>query len=489
MTRKPNEIKRILITGATGYVGSRLVRVLTSYDYRIRCMARRIESLDLPADSNCETVAADLLDRATLSPALDGVHTAFYLVHSLTGGGDFAKLDRHAAQNFAYAAKQAGVHRIIYLGGLGCGPDLSPHLASRQEVGCILADSGIDTIEFRASIIIGSGSISFEMIRSLVEKLPVMVTPHWVRTQAQPISINDVIAYLLEAIELPLEGSRTFEIGGPERVSYDGIMREYARQRGLRRWMIPVPVLTPYLSSLWLRFVTPLYVKIGRALIEGIKNPTVVNDSAAADVFSVQPVNVRKAIAAELRAEDDEFEKFSAVEINTSETAHQQHLCFRRHWRIIDMYWTDVSVAPDKIFKVIRHIGDPESGFFSNSLWTLRKAIDALLGGPGFRKSTCDTDDLKVGNIIDFWRVEARAPNRLMRLKVEMKVPGPAWLQFETCPNSNGTTLYQTAIFDPRGLFGLCYWYALYPLHRIIFRQMLKNIAKRSTQLDKARPV
>jgi uncharacterized protein YbjT (DUF2867 family) len=249
-------------------------------------------------------VQGDVLNRESLYSGLMGIHTAFYLVHSMASGDDFAEVDRRAAQNLATIARESGVKRIIYLGGLGGDEDLSPHLASRHEVGRILRDSGIPTIEFRASIIIGSGSLSFEMIRSLVEKLPIMITPRWVQTQAQPIAIEDVIAYLAEAIEVPLEHSKVFEIGGPDRISYKGSMKEYAQQRGLRRLMIPVPVLTPYLSSLWLGLVTPLYVRIGRTLIESIKNPTVVDDCTALDYFAVRPRGIKIAIKQALEKED-----------------------------------------------------------------------------------------------------------------------------------------------------------------------------------------
>jgi uncharacterized protein YbjT (DUF2867 family) len=443
-------------------------------------MARRPEALGITEGADVEVVGGDVLDPASLAIALKDIDTAFYLIHSMKGEGHFAELDRRAAQNFAAAAKEAGVQRIIYLGGLGAGSNLSPHLASRQEVGRILADSGIPTIEFRASVIIGSGSISFEMIRSLVEKLPVMVTPHWVRCQAQPIGIDDVIAYLAAAIEMPLEASRIFEIGGPQRVSYDGIMREYARQRGLRRWMIPVPVLTPYLSSLWLRFVTPLYVKIGRALIEGIKNPTIVSDTAAKDFFDIQPVNVRDAIATALQAEDQTFAGFRAADVDTRAAADKQRLCFRSGWRIVDMYWTDLPVGPAKAFEPVRHIGGASGWHFANGLWTLRKLLDALVGGPGFRASDRDPENVTCGDVIDFWRVEAVEPDGLLRLRAEMKLPGRAWLQFEVVPSDCGSTLYQTAVFDPRGLGGLLYWYACYPLHRVLFRGMLNAIGKRA---------
>jgi uncharacterized protein YbjT (DUF2867 family) len=396
----------------------------------------------------------------------------------MAGEGDFIELDRTAAQNFAAAAKEADIKRIIYLGGLGKG-DLSPHLASRQEVGKILRNSGIPTIEFRASIIIGSGSISFEMIRALVEKLPIMVTPRWVRTLAQPISIKDIIQYLLEAIEIPLKKSSIFEIGGPDKVSYQNIMKEYARQRRLHRLMIPVPLLTPYLSSLWLKFVTPLYVRIGRKLIEGVRNPTIVNDAAAFQVFSVRPKKISDAIKDTLELEEKEFITFRASAECFEAKESVQHRVFHRGSRIFDIYSIDTPCSCEQAFKPIRHIGGKVGWYYGNWMWQLRGLIDKMLGGVGMRLRCRDTEKLKPGDIIDFWRVETYEPNRSLRLRAEMKLPGKAWLQFEVYPDNKGAIVYQTAIFKPLGLAGLIYWYGLYPLHRFIFVRMLKNLTKR----------
>ena len=298
-----NDMKLILVTGATGYVGRQLVKALKISRHRVRCLARQPDALCCYSADMTEVVQGDVLNRESLYPGLTGVHTAFYLVHSMASEGDFSERDRRAAQNFAAVARQADMKRIIYLGGLGGGENLSPHLASRQEVGRVLRDSGIPTIEFRASIIIGGGSLSFEMIRALVEKLPIMITPRWVQTLAQPVAIADVVAYLLEAIDIPISQSKVFEIGGSDQVSYQGIMKEYAQQRGLRRLMIRVPVLTPYLSSLWLGLVTPLYVRIGRTLIESIKNPTIVSDYAALEYFAVRPRGIKDAVKQALEIE------------------------------------------------------------------------------------------------------------------------------------------------------------------------------------------
>ncbi len=295
--------KPILLTGATGYVGSQLLPALTTEGYGVRCLVRNAARLGGYSHSDVEVVEGDLLDEPLVAQTLEGIDAAYFLVHSMGGEGEFAERDRQIAQAFAHHAAQAGVKRIVYLGGLGSGTLLSRHLASRQEVGEILRQSGVLTVEFRASIIIGAGSISFEMIRTLVDRLPIMVAPRWVRTLAQPIAIDDVITYLLTGLQIQLDRSTIFEIGGPDRLSYLDLLREYARQRGLRRIILPVPVLTPWLSSLWLGLVTPLQARIGRRLIEGVRNESVVNDPSSLALFAVRPRGVRKAIAEALRSD------------------------------------------------------------------------------------------------------------------------------------------------------------------------------------------
>lgn len=288
----------MLLTGATGYVGNRLLPLLEERGVGVRCLARSPEKLAGEVTSSTDVVGGDVLDRDSLAAALSGVETAYYLVHLMGSAGDFEESDRHAAENFGSAARDAGVRRIIFLGGLGddADPDLSPHLRSRHEVGRILRDSGVQTIEYRASVVIGSGSLSFELIRTLTNRLPVMICPRWLSTPTQPIAIDDVLSYLLAALDLPDAESRVYEIGGADVVTYGDLIREYGRQRGLRRWLISVPVLTPYLSSLWLGLVTPATANIGRHLIEGLKNPTIVRDASAAEAFEIQPVGIRDAI-------------------------------------------------------------------------------------------------------------------------------------------------------------------------------------------------
>jgi nucleoside-diphosphate-sugar epimerase len=393
--------------------------------------------------------------------------------------GQFEKEDRQAARNFADAACDQGVQRIIYLGGLGNQDQaLSAHLRSRHEVADILRSSGVPTIEFRASIVIGSGSLSFEMIRALVQRLPVMICPRWVEVKAQPIAVEDVIAYLTEALELPLEQAAVFEIGGPDQVSYGEIMQEYARQCGLRRWMIPVPFLTPRLSSLWLGLVTPIYARIGRKLIDSMKNPTLVCDPSALTTFGIKPKGLREAIERALHNENQEFAQTFWSDALSSGGKTISWGGVRFGTRLVDSRTINVLVPPALAFAPIQRIGGSNGWYFANFLWWFRGFLDLLVGGVGLRRGRRDPHTLAAGDTLDFWRVESFEPNRRLSLVAEMKVPGRAWLQFEVESNSLGSVIRQTAIFDPAGLAGLLYWYTLYPVHYYIFKGMLHKIAE-----------
>jgi uncharacterized protein YbjT (DUF2867 family) len=468
----------VLLTGASGYIGGRLLKALEAAGRPVRCLARHPEFLVSRVSSSTEVVQADCLDRTSLALALEGVDTAYYLVHSMGSSGQFEDEDRQAARNFADAAREQGVRRIIYLGGLGNQDQaLSAHLRSRHEVADILRGSGVPTIEFRASIVIGSGSLSFEMIRALVQRLPVMICPQWVETKAQPIAIEDVVAYLVAALELGLEGSAVFEIGGPDQVSYGEIMQEYARQCGLRRWMIPVPVLTPRLSSLWLGLVTPIYARVGRKLIESMRNPTLVFDRSALTTFGIKPKGLRESIERALHHENREFALTFWSDALSSGGKTQSWGGVRFGTRLVDSRTIQVSVPPALAFAPIQRIGGSNGWYFATFLWQVRGFFDLLIGGVGLRRGRRDPHAVATGDALDFWRVESFEPNRLLRLVAEMKVPGRAWLQFEVEPNSRGAVIRQTAIFDPAGLAGLFYWYALYPIHYCIFNGMLHEIA------------
>jgi len=467
----------VLLTGATGYVGGRLLHVLERGGVPVRCVVRDPGRLASRVAESTEVVAGDALDAASLVPALRGVDTAYYLIHSMGVPGDFERLDRRAAENFASAAGRAGVRRIIYLGGLGSGAELSSHLRSRQEVGRILRSSGVPTVELRASIVIGSGSLSFEMVRALVEKLPVMVTPKWVDQPAQPIAIEDLVAYLDEARTLPIDSGVVYEIGGADRVSYRDIMLEYARQRGLRRRMLRVPVLTPRLSSLWLGLVTPVYARVGRKLLDGVRNPTVVEDDRARRDFRVRPRGISEAIARALENEDRRCAETRWSDAVSSGRAGPPDEAALASSRIVDTRARSVPVAPELAFAPIRRIGGDVGWYWGDPLWRLRGFIDLLIGGVGMRRGRRDPESLAAGEPLDFWRVEAFEPPTLLRLRAEMKLPGRAWLQFEVSPDGDGSRIRQTAIFDPAGFGGRLYWYALLPIHRPIFDRMLARIA------------
>lgn len=469
----------ILLTGATGYVGGRLLPLLVEAGWRVRCLARQPERLACRVPSGVEVVPGDVLDAASLVLAMQGVEAAYYLVHSMGATGDFETQDRIAADHFAAAACAAGVRRIIYLGGLGeDDAGLSAHLRSRHEVGERLRAHGVPVVELRASIIIGSGSLSFEMIRALVERLPVMVTPRWVRVKAQPIAIGDVLHYLREALTAET-GDRhlTIQIGGPDQVSYGELMREYALQRGLRRWMIPVPLLTPRLSSLWLGLVTPLYARVGRKLIDSLRHPTVVRNDDAMRMFPIRPVGLREAIASALRNEDSAFAQTRWSDALSAAGESRQWGGARFGNRLVDSRSVLVASPLSVVFAAVERIGGATGWYYANWLWTLRGWLDLLAGGVGMRRGRRDPQRLVVGDTLDCWRVECIEPGKRLRLAAEMKLPGRAWLEFELQSLDGGTKLRQTATFDPLGLMGLTYWYAVWPLHQLVFAGMLRGVA------------
>jgi uncharacterized protein YbjT (DUF2867 family) len=473
---------RVLLTGATGYIGGRLLAELERRGVRLRCFVRRPEALHGRAAPSTEIVTGDALDPAAVAQAFDGVGAAYYLIHSM-GSEDFAARDRESARIFGEAARAAGVRRIVYLGGLGeAAGGLSEHLRSRQETGDVLRESGVPVVELRASIVLGSGSLSFEMIRALVERLPVMICPRWVAVEAQPIAVEDVVAYLAAALDLPNGAERIYEIGGPDRVTYGDLMREYARQRGLRRLLIPVPLLTPRLSSLWLGLVTPVYARVGRKLVESLRNPTIVRDPAALAAFPVRSRGVREAIARALANEDEAFARTRWSDAVSSAGLTERYGGDLVGTRLIDSRAAFVSVPPAAAFAPIRRIGGNAGWYYGVFLWRLRGFLDLLVGGVGLRRGRRRADEIGPGDTLDFWRVEKFEPDRLLRLRAEMRVPGRAWLQFETAPVPGGTEITQTAIFDAAGLFGLLYWYALYPLHRFVFAGMLREIARRARE-------
>jgi uncharacterized protein YbjT (DUF2867 family) len=474
--------KKILLTGATGYVGGRLLRTLEDEGYPLSCLARQSVYLKSRVKDTTEVIEADVLDKSSLDKAFQGIHTAYYLIHSMGSSSGFEEADRQAAVNFSQAALVSGVKKIVYLGGLGDSDEnLSPHLKSRQEVGKILRKSGVITIELRASIVLGSGSLSFEMVRSLTEKLPVMITPKWVDVLAQPIGIDDLVFYLKECLNLEFQESMVFEIGGADKLTYKDLMKEYARQRKLKRFMIQVPVLTPRLSSLWLGLVTPVYARVGRKLIDSIYHPTVVKNREAEKYFSIQPKNASESIALAFRNEDREFAETrwsDALSATVSQTDSKMSL--RLGSRLLDSRQVFVPCKPEQAFKPISKIGGSNGWYAFNWLWQLRGLIDLLLGGVGMRRGRPGKRELRAGDTLDFWRVEKFESPLYLKLFAEMKLPGKAWLEFEVQALENGSMIRQTAVFYPSGLAGIAYWYMIYPLHALVFKYMLRGIARKA---------
>lgn len=471
-----------LVTGATGYIGGRLVPLLLDRGWSVRCLVRdRARLAGREWASAVRIVQGDVADVAALDESLRDVSVAYYLVHSMAASGDFRRRDTAAAQVFAAAAARAGVATIVYLGGLGDPlSDLSEHLRSRQETGVALRSSGVPVTEFRAAIVVGAGSISFEMIRYLTERLPVMVCPRWVYTRVQPIAVRDVLAYLADAPVTPAASGRVVEIGGTDVLTYGEMMLGYARVRGLRRRLLPVPVLTPHLSSYWVHLVTPIPSAIAGPLIEGLRNEVVVRGSTARQLFpDVHPLGYEAALR----------EALTGVEEGQVETAWSDALASSQGDRrpvelateaglISERRRLTVDAAPEEVFRTFAAIGGERGYPYGGAAWRARGAMDRLVGGVGLRRGRRDPLRLRPGDALDFWRVEEVTPGRLLRMRAEMKVPGRAWLQFEALPLPDGRTqLVQTAFFAPRGVPGLAYWYGLYPAHGLIFSGMIRRLA------------
>ncbi|PIR21178.1 MAG: NAD(P)-dependent oxidoreductase [Deltaproteobacteria bacterium CG11_big_fil_rev_8_21_14_0_20_47_16] len=477
----------ILVTGATGYIGGRLVPRLLTAGHSVRCLARNPDILlDRPwskESHHLKVVTGDLLKPDTLVDAMSGIDVAYYLVHSMMAGeSSFEEHDRRAAENFARAAHQAGVKKIIYLGALGSDTNeqrLSHHLKSRQEVGDILRLSGIPVTEFRAAIIIGSGSVSFEIIRYLVDRLPVMLCPKWVLSRCQPIAVRDVLTYLVSAADEPKCDGKILEIGGKNVLTYHDVMLGYAKVQGLRRFLISVPVLTPRLSSYWIDLITPIPASIARPLVEGLKNDVVVRNDEARKIFPFEPMSYESAVRLALdRVQQGNIETiWSGTESSIVRTP-SQHMSVREGM-IAEERHLPIHASPQKVFSIVSRLGGQFGWLYANWAWKLRGVMDRLVGGVGMRRGRRDPNSLRRGDAVDFWRVETIKENSLLRLRAEMKLPGEAWLQFKIDAdpeNSRRCYLTQTAFFEPRGLMGTLYWYLLYPVHRIIFSKLSVRI-------------
>ena len=476
--------RRILVTGATGYIGGRLVPELLDAGYAVRCLARSPAKLEgRPWSDRVETVAGDVTDPASVAAAMDGVDAAYYLVHAMGATREFAERDRYAAQVFRDAAADAGLAQIVYLGGLGDDDTgLSEHLSSRHDVGAVLAEGPVPVTELRAAVIIGSGSASFEMLRHLTDVLPAMITPRWVRTRCQPIAIRDVLAYLVGVLGEAGALGRVLEIGGPDVVTYEEMMQLYARVAGLRpRVVVPVPVLTPRLSSYWVGLVTPLPVGLARPLIDSLENEVVVRDPAITALVPRELVPLRDAIELALARTRDVEVTTSWAEAELVGRSPADPVPSDPQWSggvVLDDTQTVHSEAPiADVYAGVCSIGGSRGWLVAEPLWEVRGLADRLLGGPGMRRGRRHPTQLRVGDTVDFFRVEAIVPERLLRLHAEMKVPGDAWLEWTMEPEGDGTRLVQKARFHPRGVWGRVYWYSMLPFHHFIFRRLATTLA------------
>ncbi|MEX0869403.1 MAG: SDR family oxidoreductase [Nitriliruptoraceae bacterium] len=474
---------RVLVLGATGYVGGRLVPELLDAGHAVRCLARNPAKLDGRAwRPRVEVVAGDVDDAASIRAACVGMDAVVFLIHAMDGRGDFERREQRFAVNVRDAAAAEHVGRIVYLGGLGDdSAELSAHLRSRQATGRILAAGPVPVTELRAGVVIGSGSASFEMLRNLVEVLPAMVTPKWVNTRTQPIAIGDVLRYLVGVLSTPETTGRIFEIGGPDIVTYRQMMDRYADAAGLRRRLIiPVPVLSPRLSSLWVGLVTPLPAGVARPLVGSLVNEVVVRDDAIRALIPFAPTPFDDALRLALRrVRDLEVSSTWASAGGAGSASPDPQDPDWAGGTVRNDVRTVVSRAtPEAVFAVIRSIGGARGYFSSRLLWGIRGAIDTLVGGIGLRRGRRHPTQLAVGDAVDFWRVETLDEPVLLRLRAEFKLPGDAWLEFRIRPHPDGAELEQRARFHPRGLWGRVYWLAVTPFHGVIFATMARRIAR-----------
>lgn len=483
--------KLILVTGATGYIGGRLVPRLLDAGYSVRCLVRdpsRLQGRKWLA--RVDVATGDALDSASLDAALKGVSVAYYLIHGMRGGRLNAERDLQAARNFTRSAETQGLERIIYLGELvDTTANLSPYLRSRHETGYILRQSHVSVTEFRAGMVIGAGSLLFEMIRYLAERQPVFICPAWFFSEAQPIAIRDILSYLLAALEDSRSSGKLIEIGGPTRLTYAEMLLAYAKVRDLKRVLIRTPINAPRLSAYWVHMVTPIHWQAVLPLIEGLRARLIVHDDAAKEIFpQIKPIEFQTAVRLALgRVLSDTVEtSWSDALVNSAGDTKpytfsvEEGMMFERRSLLLDL-------PPDGIFRAYTGIGGARGWLYMDWAWALRGWIDKAIGGVGIRRGRRNPDEIRSGESLDFWRVEAVEKDRLMRLRAEMKVPGKAWLQFESIPQDGGRTLLtETAYFAPRGFWGFIYWYAMWPFHAFLFNGLIRQLAARARMLSRS---
>jgi uncharacterized protein YbjT (DUF2867 family) len=487
MSPKPG---KILVTGPTGYIGGRLIPRLLEAGYDVRVLARDPSRLGgRPWLGRVEVVQADALDPASLSAALEGVSTAYYLIHGRQAGKITAERDMIAARNFARAADQANIERIIYFGEL-VDPTarLSPYLRSRHETGYILRQGRVPVTEFRAGMIVGSGSALFEMVRYLAELQPVFICPSWFFSLAQPIAIRDVLSYLVSALETPKSVGKLIEIGGATQLTYADMLLGYSQERGFKRWLIPTPVYAPRLSAYWVHMVTPVSYQTVLPLIEGLHIESLVRDDLAKKLFPhIAPLDFQTAVRyALVKIENGEVETSWSDALVTSAGDVTPYQFKLEEGMFLEKRQTLTDLSVEAIFRSFTGIGGERGWMYMDWAWAIRGWVDKAVGGVGLRRGRRHPDDIRAGESLDFWRVESLTPGQCMRLRAEMKVPGKAWLEFQVTPQENGKNLFvQTAYFAPRGLFGYLYWYAMWPFHAFIFDGLLRRLVLRAEEISK----